>query len=137
MPYLIRWNFQTVDDSITSKSPREFLIDPKNKDGKDGNKDNKDKKNGYPEITILSKRPMSPEELKNLISLQVIDRDTGNSLLVNGKSILVPTLQRKKTDGGDGEKELVPSVDNGKKGSVFEPISVVVSPSKSKFCPCL
>ena len=122
-PYVLRWNFQVIDDSITSDSPRKFVIDPtKGKPQKDV------------QIVVQSNKPRTIEELKNMISLEAVDQESGQLLLLDGQPIFVPTLKKKK-DSGDGEKEgLVPSLGGDKKDPGFEPISVVVSPPKSKCC---
>ena len=84
------------------------------------------------QIVVRSDKPRNLDDLKNMISFQAVDQQTGQSLLLDGRSIFVPTL--KLIDDNDEKPGLVPSLDgNGdKKVLRFEPISVAVSPLGSK-----
>ena len=79
-PYILRWNFQIVDDSLSSKSPKDFTIDPSKQDSQEV------------DLIIQSTRPLDKDEIKNMLSFQAIDQSTKQPFLVNNEFIYTPEM---------------------------------------------
>jgi hypothetical protein len=88
-PYIFKWRFLVIDDSLDSDSLRTFNIYP----SKSANQDVK--------VIIKSKQPRSNEELKNLIVFTAVDKESGQPMLVNGKENFSPDLNNLS----EGEKK--------------------------------
>ena len=104
-----------VDDTIKSDSPKEFSVDPTRGIAN---------KNQV-QIVVQSNKRRTLDDLKNMISFQAVDQKTGQSMLLDGKSIFVPTFKAIKDENNDRNDKIR-----------FEPTSIVVSPQRSMRLLC-